>query len=279
MKFTDLFSKGAAVSQTIPTPHYIDADIFEQRVRDFALRIRAESPTRIHAETATIIDHFMLEDVQDVRDLAELRALTEFFVEVHGQDNLEPYTHHTTQQLIFGQLSRIYERRVMGSNEQNWLDMLAQAALVLHLGELHSNPLQWLIDWKPAEPRIHEVKVDTLAEASLSVLTQLLGFLATREVDLLDHDAVVDEGQGTKTSLWHSITDTRAMREVVEEFWCNQPAVPVDYAEAIRDKTPEQQQKFLALKAREIESLWTKKATEQHKQEQRPSDSIFNLYQ
>jgi hypothetical protein len=141
----------------------------------------------------------------------------------------------------------------LSPGEKSWREHILELGRALHLGELFDDPLQWLVAWRPSEPREHATKVDVLKAADLGTLSSLLITIAEWEIEQYASERpTTGPDFGETQDLWQGLSDTRAMRLAIVDAWCRHPRVPVDYAEAVRDVTPE---KLIAFLTEKVEAL------------------------
>lgn len=241
---------------------------FEEEPVDFDILIEREQERLlsltigwIDAE-ATGLDERVGVHVDDIapRDLAELVAFSvilagrfhyaplERWAEVPGLEEARALFRATWDKGREGYLDL--------DDDRSWREHLTGFARALHVASLIDNPMGWLAEWRPDDPRLHEVKLTVLREADLGTLTDMLEALAQWEHAQYEGaqtaPSIPEPGQ---TELWQGLSDTRAMRHAVQRLWVRHPRLPPDYSEDLQDAPPEKVLEFLGARAAAIDAF------------------------
>jgi len=261
---------------------------FTARISREKDRLQAASAGRLDAEIRGLDQRLAAgRENPDARDLAELIALSALFVARFKYRPLQRWSRLQTldeARLAFASTyADAHGGYSLSPGEKSWREHVLEFGRALHLGELFDDPLQWLIAWRPSEPREHATKIDVLKAADLGTLTNLLITIAEWEIEQYASDGghAAEPDFESAEDLWQGLSDTREMRLAIADAWCRHSRIPVDYAEAIRNATPERQIDFLAEKVEALIELGRIDALEKTGTTQSvdaDEDNRFSLY-
>lgn len=242
------------------SPPKMDRVEFDLMVQAELERLGRASAGYLQAEAVSLSDRLSGTISTEERDLADLSALTQIMLDRYDRDELEPWREITQPTNIWLHLqeanldhaleaiSNKYVRLV----DHNWLEELLVVCAAVHFDELLRDTYGWLVDWRPAEPQIHKVKLACLTQVGPALLADMLLTLAVRELELIEGHGTNehagpqnDAGGATGTNLWQCISDTRVMRLAVEDALIERGKLPTDYVEQLQGRRPEKQIAFI----------------------------------
>jgi hypothetical protein len=247
MKFMDSLRRSLSREPEAPPA----PEDFAARIRSEGERLQRATAGRLDAEVRGLDERLRAHpDSPEPRDLGELIAVSGILADRYHYRPLQRWAALETFDEALITFSTTYDGNrdgyALAPADKSWREHLMEFVRALHLGELFDDPLQWLVAWRPSEPREHLTKIDVLRAADLGTLTNILVTMAEWEIEQYKADTHATEpNPDTVQDLWQGLNDTREMRLAITDAWCRHPRIPVDYAEAVREATPERQLDFL----------------------------------
>ncbi len=217
---------------------------FHEKVTHELHRLSKKRVGALAIEAKTIVNHLRQNDHKpSTRDLIELLVVTHILCKKYNFPKLAPWSDARTH----ADAVALYEENLKNVTQgrKDWSCSVYDIAFALHKRDLEENTLPWLIEWEPEEYRIHHAKVAVLKETRFTTLTKILVIMAEREQLLLDGKGNIGTSPHQQSTLWQSISETRAMRNETSDAWCAHRLCPTDFAEAIRDAAPAMQLAFI----------------------------------